>query len=252
MTEARPITGEEADEFLLVVCAGFGLDPIRARDNFFNEPYFDLRRKWALFVDGRIVSTLTCVPIQFGTKPGIGIAGVSTLPDYRGNGYAHALVCSALETAESAGEGMALLFASEGALYKKCGFSKLDTVVSQPLTKGEGLFEPVPLDEVRSIYDKWSCESDDRLRRDDLRWRYWSWTLRSAQRTSSGYVCTEYGRVRELLTEFSGAADEGYEWFGLTGVAKELGVPLSDPKREMDLYGWNFDFVPQLFLTDQF
>ena len=58
MTEVRPIRTEEAECFLELLCSVFELDVARARSVFYSEPYVDLGRKWALFVDDAMVLRL--------------------------------------------------------------------------------------------------------------------------------------------------------------------------------------------------
>lgn len=249
--DIRPIVATEADEYLRVLCRVFGLDLGRARQAFFNEPFFDLSRKWAAFVGRQIVGTLTTVPLQFADGPACGIAGVSTLEEYRGKGIAQAM----LERVQSAGpERRALLFANRNNLYEKCGFKELDGVASQPLpTMSQLLAVTVETRFVQAVYSKWSSADSRRLIRDERRWQYWQWNLKSAYSMGEGYACLEFGRIRELLPTFSTVAfTDSAEWYGLVSLAKELKVPLPDPRREMSLMGWNFDYVPQMFLTDQF
>src|SRR5690606_32792913 len=123
-------------------------------------------------------SILTVVPIEFGDGGGIGIAGVATDEHERGNGHASELLNFVCKYYEDRGAGKALLFARSEALYKKVGFRELDKVFQQPLPAGRG-GHPVPLDKntVRSIYDSWAAADPRRLRRDEDRWTYWSWTM---------------------------------------------------------------------------
>src|SRR5438477_1449685 len=133
MSDIRPIQSGEAEEFLRLLCSVFGLDYRRAFDVFFQEPLFDINRKWASFESGKIVCTLTTVPLIFGDGPAIGIAGVATEPENRGRNLATELLKESLRHSDSIGEGRALLFASCERLYERCGFKPLDQVISQPL-----------------------------------------------------------------------------------------------------------------------
>lgn len=253
--DVRPIRLEEADSFLRVLCSVFGLDHSRAKDVFYQEPLFDLNRKWAAFENREIVCTLTTVPLLFGDGPAMGIAGVATQPSNRGRGFATRLLDEVLKQSSAKGEPRALLFANCENLYKRCGFRTLDTVVSQPLVlnERESQLEFLGKDQIRPIYDAWSSEHPARLRRDERRWNYWAYNPKTAYRTDSGYVCYEFGRVREMLVSYCPLAlNDQAEWYGLKSLAEQLHLPMPDPKHEMFLMGKDFDTVPQMFLTDQF
>jgi ribosomal protein S18 acetylase RimI-like enzyme len=254
MIEVRPIRMEEAETFLRLLCGVFALDFRRAQSVFFSEPFFDLKRKWALFEDGQMRCTMTTVPLEFGDGPAMGIAGVATLPEHRGRDLARQLIDEAVTESAARGEERSLLFANNERLYAKCGFRVLDRVVTQPLPPGnEGGGRLLSRDEVTPVYDAWASEHPGRLRRDKRRWEYWSWNMKTAFGQPGGYVCYEFGRVRELLPGFSGLPfSDPADWFGLESLARVLGIRLDDPRQEMLLMGRKFDAIPQMFLTDQF
>ncbi|MBI3721533.1 MAG: GNAT family N-acetyltransferase, partial [Fimbriimonas ginsengisoli] len=167
MSEIRPICEAEAEPFLALLCGVFDLDVSRARGVFFNEPFFDLKRKWALFEEGRMVSILTTVPLSFGWGAAIGIAGVATAKEHQRKGKATQLLEAVLAQAERSQEAAAFLFARETGFYERCGFRALDIVVrarirSHPEPRPP---DPMEIDEVVRRYDFWSGENPDRLRR---------------------------------------------------------------------------------------
>ncbi|MBA3724907.1 MAG: GNAT family N-acetyltransferase [Armatimonadetes bacterium] len=255
MIEIRTIEMGECEEFLRLLCKVFSLDFRRAHDAFFKEPMYDLNRKWAVFEDGVIVSTLTTVSALFGDGRGIGIAGVATEPERQGENLATMLLQEVLRQSESRGEPRALLFAANEDLYVRCGFRVLDAIVSQPLPKAKSRSEPELLsrDQVRSIFDAWSEEKPYRLRRDDRRWDHWRWNLKTVYSQMSGYICHELGRVREVLPAYEGLPSvEPAEWYGQLSLAEDLGIELTDPRKELNLMGRGFDRTPHMFLTDQF
>jgi GNAT superfamily N-acetyltransferase len=256
MTDIRPVREAEAEDFLHLLCDVFDLDFNRAHDVFFAEPFFDLNRKWALFEAGRMVSILTTTPLEFGWGRAVGIAGVATLPQLRKEGYATRLLQRVLRESERNGEGPALLFAREPALYERNGFEALDRVIRAPLRLvPETMTDSIPNETVESLYNAWASAHPDRLRRDARRWRYWRWHYRLAWEFGDGYLCHEPGVLREAL--FSPAASAlplpvGTEFLGTTFMADQFEIPVYDATVDLYLMGRSIPGIPQLFMTDQF
>lgn len=253
MKECRPIQVGEEEAFLAVLCQVFDLDQDRARIVFFNEPFFDLDRKWALFEDGRMVSILTTTPLHFGWGEADGIAGVATLPDARRRGLAGELVNAAL----AGSAGPALLFAEKTRVYEKVGFQVLDEVVRADIEvdMGQAETEALSVDEVQRLYAEWSAQSPERLRRDDQRWRYWEWVSRPCEPFDTGYICHEAMLCREAVV--TGTYTEwpvmpGSQWIGLKSMLDVVPVPAGPPRHELWLMGRGFPGRPQMFMTDQF
>lgn len=256
MTEVRPIHASEAETFLTLLCKVFELDIERARSIFYNEPFYDLKRKWALFEAGSMVSILTTVPLEFGWGRAIGIAGVATEPDHRRQGHGLKLLREVLQQSDANGEGTAFLFAKDARVYENAGFEVLDAVIEAPILHVPET-SPAPLlstDEVRMAYDAWSLERDNRLRRDARRWKFWSWNLRMCTASGSGYVCLEGDTVREAVH----ASNEPWplrhpaKWLGLGSLAEGFGVPIGPTKELMHFMGFGARQSPEMFLTDQF
>lgn len=256
MTQIRPIFGNEAETFLRLLCEVFELDYNRAHGVFFNEPLFDLQSKWALFDGGRMVSILTTVPLHFGWGDAIGIAGVATMPSERRKGRAGALVRLVVQDAFDRGCRSAYLFARQTGAYERVGFQVIDRVVRAPLIcRPAGVSDDVlENDEVRRIYDAWAAADPRRLRRDERRWSYWSWSLRLAVRNGCGYVCQEGLTVKEAvnLEPDDWCVPKGTEWFGLESVARELNIRTGEGQRELDLMAIGERHLPVMFMTDQF
>ena len=256
MGEIRPIQPGEARAFLTLLCDVFELDVSRAEGIFHSEPLFDLQRKWALFAEGRMVSILTTVPLQFGWGGGYGIAGVATLPSERGKGHALRLLNAVHAHALACGEGAALLFARERTLYERAGYALVDEVVRTPLgpVAGEAGLELVPYDSVVARYARWAEANPARLRRDAKRWDYWRWTLRMCVACPGGYVCSEGRLVREAISDAgpeAWAVAPGAEWLGLRSMAAALNVP-EGGAHELWLMARDLPMPPQMFMTDQF
>lgn len=257
MMEIRPICADESEGFLSLLCNVFDLDINRARGIFYNEPFFELDRKWALFEDGVPVSIMTTVPLEFGWGSAIGIAGVATRRDLQGQGRAIKLIEHVLDVNQSRGAKAAYLFARDPRVYRKVGFEILDEAIYAPLqgTREFVLPQTLSFEESRAVYEKWASAHPDRLRRDERRWDYWKWNLRVCTAHQDGYLCLEGGHVRECVP---GGGDPPWplpnrtEWFGLRTMAKEIGAPIRDPRPELMLMAWKSPSMPQFFMTDQF
>lgn len=251
----RTIREHEASDFLALLCDVFDLDSTRAESIFRNEPFFDLDRKWALFEGERMVSCLTTVPLLFANFRAIGIAGVATREHDRGKGFATLLLCQVLKESHARGEGAALLFARNEALYRRAGFEVLDTVVSVPLQLEEDNknWKRLSLQETQKRYHAWAQEDETRLLRDEQRWHFWTWTMKTIVTTGNGYVASEPFKIREMLPKYEGLPPgQLSEWLGLRSMTEKLGIPTTGAQVEMLLMGKAFPFVPQMFMTDQF
>lgn len=257
MTEIRSIRADEATSFLRLLCDVFNLDYTRARSIFFNEPFFNVDHKWALFEDDVPVSILTTVPLGFGWGQAVGIAGVATKRERQGCGLATKLLEVVLDHAHQDGVKAAFLFARDSRVYDRIGFELLDEAVYAPV-QGQGQYvlpSTLSYDEVRKIYDAWSLEHPDRLRRDEKRWDYWKWNLRVCTAHGPGYLSLEGDLLREVVP--GGGVPPwplpaGVEWFGLRSMAALVGAPIREPRRELLLMGWRASSIPQFFMTDQF
>ena len=254
--EVRPIRREEAEPFLELLCGVFGLDLTRAHSIFFTEPMFDLNRKWALFEGGHMMSILTTTPLVFGWGRAFGIAGVATRRDRQGEGFGGRLVERVIAEGRRNGEDGALLFARETGLYARLGFRTLDSVIRAGVaTVPSEPEEPFEQDTIRKIYAAWSTKHPARLRRDALRWKYWNWHYRMCSPFQNGYLCYEPGLVRELIVSEPVErlpVPSDSEWFGLSSMARDLRLSLSNPRTELQFMGYNIPLLPQMFMTDQF
>ncbi len=251
----------EAEGFLQLLCDVFGLDFNRAYTVFFQEPYFDLQRKWAIFQGTEMVSVLTTTPLTFGWGEAIGIAGVATREKYRREGYAARLLESVLRHHERGGVASSILFAQRTDLYASLGFETIDRVVRAPLSPAlldghsSGEFDVLEPETVRAIYDRWADSHPDRLRRDDLRWRYWNWSYRIAEPVGDGYTVIEPNLLREGLYHRATPTlplPANSEWLGTTFMADQLGLVFERAVVELYLMGKNVPGIPQMFMTDQF
>jgi predicted N-acetyltransferase YhbS len=257
MTEIRSIREPEAEQFLELLCNVFDLAYARAHSIFFSEPLFDLNRKWALFDGDQILSILTTVPLQFGWGRGIGVAGVATAADRQGEGLASKLLSHVIRESEKSGEDAVMLFARDTRVYERLGFEKIDEVVRGPIVSRPEQEVPFSLDlgTVYQMYNSWAEADPNRLRRDDLRWKYWQWNLRVCTPFQDGYLCFEGGVVREVVmsrkTEDWELPPET-EWLGLKSMANQLGIQMTSSQTDLHLMGYRVQGGPQFFMTDQF
>lgn len=253
----RQITADESEQFLQLLCDVFGLDYPRAQGIFFNEPMFDLQRKWALFDGAEMVSILTTVPLHFGWGNAIGIAGVATRPQNQGKGHAGRLLEAVLQASAERGEPSALLFARETGLYERAGFERIDDVIRGEIV---GAIDEPPravleYDDVKLIYERWAEGHAARLRRDERRWKYWRWTFRMCSPIADGYACLEGNILRECVSSNVPSRwpiGRGAHWLGTRSMARLLGLELLDPQFDLYLMGFNIPVMPQMFMTDQF
>jgi GNAT superfamily N-acetyltransferase len=234
----------------------FELNPERARGIIEHEPFYDLRRKWALFDAGRMVSILTTVPLEFGWGRAIGLAGVATDLDVQGLGYAGRLIGRVLESARSEGEDVAFLFAENPRAYEKAGFTVIDGVIEGPvvLQPEPPIKELLTYDEVRLIYDRWAMGHPNRLRRSEARWRYWTWALRLCSRWGDGYTCVEDSGFKEWIGESAAGfpIGAGTHIVALESMIRRYSVPLIRGTRTTNLMASGRSEPPELFMSDQF
>jgi predicted acetyltransferase len=257
MSEIRPIRAGETDEFLELLCKVFGLDLKAARTIFYQEPLFDLNRKWALFDQGRMLSILTTSPLSFGWGRAAGIAGVATIPEARGRGLAEKVMRKAMEASRAQGEEAFILFATDARLYEKIGYKVVDEVIRGEISASSPADEPRILEqaEVREIYTKWAAESPDRMIRTERKWEAWTWTLKHCEARLGGYVCIEPVLLRESILPLNVGpwpVPKGTIFYGMKRTAEVIGVPIMSPRKEMLVMTLGFPQPPVMFMTDQF
>ena len=95
-----------------------------------NSPQRNKAQCWVLTVDGRVVSSLGCLSLQFyseeGVVDGFGLASVHTRTDMRKKGYAEKLCQHVIEYQKRNNAHIGLLFSDVSPqYYEKMGFSLL-------------------------------------------------------------------------------------------------------------------------------
>ena len=124
--ELRPATHDEFDDFSRAALSAFHreyTESDRARYERIDEP----ERSLAFFDDGRIVAT-TMAFTRSITVPGgravpcAGVTAVAVVPTHRRRGLLTAMMRRQLDELREGGEAVAVLWASEGAIYGRFGY----------------------------------------------------------------------------------------------------------------------------------
>jgi predicted acetyltransferase len=129
--ELRPVTSEETASFLRAVDAAFS-QHLSDEDLEDFAKVFDADRSLAWFDRGRIVGTAGAgsfeltLPAQPGRPHPIvaaaGVGYVGVLPSHRRRGLLKAMMARQLDDVADRGEALAILTASEGAIYRRFGY----------------------------------------------------------------------------------------------------------------------------------
>jgi predicted acetyltransferase len=124
--EIRPVTEDEFHAFVVVEHIAFGQELTPERVEAYRE-IFELDRTLAAFDDGRIVATAAAGSWEL-TVPGLRsipaatITAVAVLPTHRRRGILTALMARQLDDVADRGEPVAVLTASESAIYGRFGY----------------------------------------------------------------------------------------------------------------------------------
>ena len=257
MLEIRSIKQAETPEFIELLSLVFDLHSEKVKPLFYNDPFYDLDRKWAIFDRGVMSSILTTVPLHFGIGKAYGIAGVATHPSKRGMGLASTLLSEVMSKSEKVGEHFGLLFAEDKRLYEGLGFSEIDRVIKGSIIseKRHSPVKPTNIKYIRECYNNWSEKNPLILKRDDQRWKFWNYIKKPIEKHRGGYICIENNIVREALfhePSSSWPVPIRTQWLGLDSMIETLGIPIEKKERHMYLMGKNFQDLPIMFMTDQF
>ena len=123
--DIRPITPDEFGDFALAAENAFGHQPRPEElDNY--RKVFEFDRSLAAFEGGTIVGTAGAVSFRLtvpgGSLPMPGVTAVAVLPTHRRRGFLTMLMRRQLDDVREAGEPLAGLWASEGAIYQRFGY----------------------------------------------------------------------------------------------------------------------------------
>ncbi|MDW8051865.1 MAG: GNAT family N-acetyltransferase [Armatimonadota bacterium] len=208
--EIRLTTPDESEWFLRVLCAGFNLDLSTARRFFYDDPYYEVNQRWGLWIEERggrmLVSVLTAIPLRIwlGERavPCFGIAGVTTLPEYRRRGYASELLRVVVRALYAEGAPLAILQAFNHEFYRKLGWETV-SVIAQARLEPKQLprydstvvrrATPADATAVQALYAQTVVPRAGSLVRDERRWRYLFWNLPNL------WVCDYEGQIEGYL-----------------------------------------------------
>jgi predicted acetyltransferase len=123
--EIRPIEADEYEAWSRTITTAFGEDLTPEELSLYRRT-IEIDRAWAA-VDGRtIAGTIAAysfrLAIPGGEVPAAGVTGVGVLPSHRRRGLMRRLLGEVVKDARSRGEPVAILLASEGAIYQRFGY----------------------------------------------------------------------------------------------------------------------------------
>ena len=123
--EIRPITPEEYGDFAVAAESAFGHQPKPEELEIYRK-IFEFERSLAAFEAGTIVATAGAqslpVTVPGGKLPMAGVTAVAVRPTHRRRGLLTMLMRRQLDDVRDAGELLAGLWASEGAIYQRFGY----------------------------------------------------------------------------------------------------------------------------------
>ncbi|MDA2813069.1 GNAT family N-acetyltransferase [Nocardiopsis sp. RSe5-2] len=153
-----PVRPIESDEFTAFarVCGTALLSARAPEDEEFRRPLTRLDRTLAAFDGDRMVGTTVVHPFTMtlpgGPRPVAGVSAVGVWPTHRRRGVLSALMRRQLADVHEAGESVAALFATEGAIYGRFGYGPASrTIRARMLTRETALRPDVPRDASLSL-----------------------------------------------------------------------------------------------------
>ncbi|MGH8998375.1 MAG: GNAT family N-acetyltransferase [Acidimicrobiia bacterium] len=147
-TELRPITGDEFDDLLGVLSTAFGEDSTPEASEY-ERRIFELDRSLAAFDGGDIVASAGAYSFELTlpggvTAPAAGVTWVGVLPTHRRQGILRSMMAHQLADIADRGEALAVLEASEGAIYGRFGYGPASFSVAVDLATRAVRLRPEP------------------------------------------------------------------------------------------------------------
>jgi predicted acetyltransferase len=103
---------------------------------------FEVDRALAAVDGSELVGSACCfsfsLTVPGGTAPAAGVSAVSVLPSHRRRGILSSLMRRQLDDVYARGEALAVLFASEAAIYRRYGYGPATQEASFTIGRGEG------------------------------------------------------------------------------------------------------------------
>lgn len=155
--ELRPVTREELPAFTRTELAAFGERPGDPARIDLDWTSLELDRTLAAFDGDEIVGTGRLFTFEL-TMPGgrllpaAAVSWIAVLPTYRRRGILSAIKRCQLDDAAERGEPLAMLYASEGGIYRRFGYGIATSSMSVSVdTRHSAFLHPVPEGRVRMV-----------------------------------------------------------------------------------------------------
>jgi predicted acetyltransferase len=148
----RPVSSDEFDGFHTVDMHAFHGSPLSEHDRELVLGRFEFDRSLAAFDGATPVGTAAAYSFQLSvpghqTLPAAGITWVSVLPSHRRRGVLTSMMRRQLADVHDRGEPVAVLWASEAAIYSRYGYGRAMWHADFALHRGEGaLAKTAPAD----------------------------------------------------------------------------------------------------------
>jgi predicted acetyltransferase len=143
--ELRPVTPDEVAAYVRTDLAAFGQSRVDRERLKLEWTHHELDRTLAAFDEGEIVGTGRLYSLEL-TLPGgrlmpvAGVSWIAVLPTHRRLGILSAIMSRQLEDAVARGETMAVLYASEGVIYRRFGYGVATTSIDFTLERRHAAF----------------------------------------------------------------------------------------------------------------
>ena len=139
----RPIVPDEFDSYQLVDQHGFNAGPMSEEVRRAVLSRFEFDRSLAAFDGGTPIGITAIYSFRLSVPgsellPAAGVTWVSVLPTYRRRGVLSSIMRRQLGDIRGRGEPLAVLWASEAAIYSRFGYGRASWVLSFTLRRGEG------------------------------------------------------------------------------------------------------------------
>jgi len=139
----RPIAPDEFDSFQLVDQHGFNEGPMSEGARRLVMSRFEFDRSLAAFDGGTPIGIAGAYSFRLSVPgsellPAAGVTWVSVLPTYRRRGVLSGIMRRQLEDVRGRGEPIAVLWASEAAIYSRFGYGRASWTFRFTIRRGEG------------------------------------------------------------------------------------------------------------------
>jgi predicted acetyltransferase len=140
---SRPIAPDEFDSFQLVDQHGFNEGPMSEGARRLVMSRFEFDRSLAAFDGGTPIGIAGAYSFRLSVPgsellPAAGVTWVSVLPTYRRRGVLSGIMRRQLEDVRGRGEPIAVLWASEAAIYSRFGYGRASWTFRFTIRRGEG------------------------------------------------------------------------------------------------------------------